>query len=355
MALRGRPSAGASDSKWTRTRSAQSAAHDATRRRSASLSDCGEGMPAVSHASPRAMLKRDKPAVPRISPSRGPTAGADPAGPLGSKTSYAQAVIDGQNGNPDEVTASTTDAGELERRAYGRTSTAEEELDALAARRSLLELGRHSNPTVTPDPGPANVDPLRVEATAKQGVIAKDADASRRPRIRRAVPFVVVGVVALVLGGLVGRVGPALPPASTPPSATPALGSTSMSITMSARDRTASTIGQSLFSRAQQPTDKFPFYDENSPEYQPSTVRLVATSTALGSVYIAKRGRLGAGVCLMLVSPKASDGSQTGTTGCASTSSFLAHGIVLKVIDTDESVGQVAHWTVHAITVSSTQ
>jgi hypothetical protein len=233
-------------------------------------------------------------------------------------------VTDGQNGWPDEVTASTTDAGELERRAYGRTSTAEEELDALAARRSLLELDRHSNPTVTPDPGPTFADLLGVEAKAEHGVIAEDAEASRRPRVRRVVPFVVVGVVALVLGGLVGRANPSPPPASTRPSTTPAVGSTSMSITMSARDQTASTIGQSLFSRAQQPTDKFPFYDEHSPEYQPSTVRLVATSTALGSVYIAKRGRLGAGVCLMLVSPKASDGSQTGTTGCASTSSFLA-------------------------------
>ena len=52
IALRGRLSPGASASNSPSTRSAQSAAHAATRRRSASLSDCGEPTPPIFPAAP---------------------------------------------------------------------------------------------------------------------------------------------------------------------------------------------------------------------------------------------------------------------------------------------------------------
>lgn len=70
MASRGRPSVGASVSKKTKTRSAQSAAHAATRRRSASLSDCGDGM---SHWLVRPRRRRPStirmmPTIARMSP-----------------------------------------------------------------------------------------------------------------------------------------------------------------------------------------------------------------------------------------------------------------------------------------------
>ena len=65
MASRGRPSVGASVSNKTRTRSAQSAAHVATRRRSASLSDCGESIPVFSHPIPLGVPRT----VPEVSDS----------------------------------------------------------------------------------------------------------------------------------------------------------------------------------------------------------------------------------------------------------------------------------------------
>ena len=69
MASRGRPSVGASVSNKTRTRSAQSAAHVATRRRSASLSDCGESVPVILAPHPNGAFLEQCQRSPIVSPT----------------------------------------------------------------------------------------------------------------------------------------------------------------------------------------------------------------------------------------------------------------------------------------------
>jgi hypothetical protein len=121
-----------------------------------------------------------------------------------------------------------------------------------------------------------------------------------------------------------------------------------VTIVIPTSDRTPDTIGQTWFSRPQQASDRFLFYNAPQSQYQPSTVREVTTSTGLGSVYVAERANPANGVCLIFYGPQDIDGTQSGTLACASYASFFAHGIEVKV---GPLSGLEARWTVAEITV----
>jgi hypothetical protein len=270
-------------------------------------------------------------------------------------------VSDLPRDSPIEGEPTALERRELERRAYGPTSTADEELEALAARRWLRQIGA-SSPGVASDRDPGAVEPQAAAPTLAGSEVGKVAefgelrevnDPPRRGDPRRTLPIVVVALVALIVGTLVGRTIPVSPPAASHASSTPGADGSSMLFTMPPRDQTASTLGQTWFSRKQQSSDRFLFYDAPHSVYQPSTVRLVATSTVLGSVYIAKRAGSGSGVCLIVYGPKSPDGSQAGTTGCASANALLTHGIVVKIDEFEGLDAVVARWTGPVISVSS--
>lgn len=265
---------------------------------------------------------------------------------------YAHAVSDHPLRDFGDSESIQLERRELERRAYGPTSTAQEENEALVARRSLDELDRFSSPS----PGSAteltSSDPKTSGGHAAASEAGGDGEIPHRhPRAptRRIVPLIAVAVGALVVGGLVGRFTGATPVMPSHLSTPPRVLSASIVVSTPLQDRKASTIGKTWFSRPQASSDRFLFYNAPDSLYQPATVRLVATASALGSVYIAKRTKPGSGVCLILWGHKAVDGSQPGAMSCASTNTFLAHGIDLKL---DGFGSAVARWTTTAITLT---
>jgi hypothetical protein len=246
---------------------------------------------------------------------------------------------------------------ELERRAYGRAGTPEQMRDALLAQEALETLDRHSLAaslaTDNADQAVAALPSTPPSGSSEPDFDPNPARPSRRPQI-----VVLAVIAALIVGIVLGRTSATLHFSSDMAGAqsptAPSPNASANARLFSASAPTAVSISADLavwFSAKQTPEDIYPY--PASPflqaSYDPGSTRLVASSTVLGKVWVAKRTKPRDGVCLISQSVLLADDSMTGTMGCAGTATFARAG--LSVTNANLSID----WTLSGIQFGQSQ
>jgi hypothetical protein len=229
---------------------------------------------------------------------------------------------------------------DLERLAFGRVDSPEQERIAIAASQALAQL-LEVRPTVVsaeqeiPAASAASsFDPAQVGQLSfgDEG----EAVAVRAPRPRRVLAG--VAAVFLLLGLIVGSIATAVQGSSLHPASAATSAPTS---SPTPRDSVSVvSVANRWFTGAQAATDKYPFAPPEDASFVSASTRLVLNSSVFGLVWIAKKVGTASGYCMMTESLPLSDGGRGGTMTCASLRDFVLHGISMSVYDGSASV----HW-----------
>lgn len=231
----------------------------------------------------------------------------------------------------------------LERVAYGDSASAAE---SAAARRELELLG----PGV--ETGTEREPELEGEATGDRDP-APEAPKEGRRRGRVVAALAGVLVVGLVGGGLLDHAvqpgGSGTAASSTDGATAGAAGTTNVTgggATGEATDGTGSErfdgdpsveassrelilAAETLLGRPATAEDAFPSVGGTNELYQPSTIRLVATTQTKNKVFIARKAGSSGGYCLLALGSSETGDAGLGTASCSLPGPFVHQGVVL--------------------------
>jgi hypothetical protein len=252
----------------------------------------------------------------------------------------------------DDVLA--RERADLERRAYGRSETPAEQLDAALAQEALIRLSHKETSPATP--GHPHAEPLveeppadesevhESEAPADVTTIAEENAQPRRMYGRGILALAIIG--ALVVGAAIAG---GVAAANRRVAANPDPASSDVANQLPGTNFPAANVGSAdrWFSTSQSVTDKYPNIPAQNMRFLPSSTRLVENSNVVGSVWVAKSTTPANGYCLMTISPEASDRTRTGTAQCVSAAAFLSKGLTLH------NNGVSIRWTPTEITATA--
>jgi hypothetical protein len=238
---------------------------------------------------------------------------------------------------------------DLERLAYGRADSPQEERIAIAASQALAKL-LDVRPTVVSaeqeipaasvasEPSSSQVDQL---SFGRDG----EAAAVQAQRPRRV--LVAVAAIFLLLGLIGGSIATSVAHSSLPP----ASASTSKLTSSPTPQDSVSvvSVANRWFAGEQAATDKYPFAPPDDASFVSASTRLVVNSSVFGQVWIAKKVGTASGYCLMTESLPLSDGGRGGTMTCASMRDFVLHGISMSVYDGSATV----HWSGGEVSITT--
>jgi hypothetical protein len=238
---------------------------------------------------------------------------------------------------------------DLERLAYGRADSPEEERIASVAGQALAKL-LEVRPTVVSaeqeipaasaadSSSSAQVDQLSFSREGKPAVV-------RAQRPRRL--LVAIAAVFLLLGVIVGSIATSVQHSSLHPTSASTSAPTS---TPTPQDSVSVvSVANRWFAGAQAATDKYPFAPPDDVSFVSASTRLVVNSSVFGQVWIAKSAGSASGYCLMTESLPLSDGGRGGTMTCASMRDFVLHGISMPVYEGSASV----HWAGGEVSITT--
>jgi hypothetical protein len=218
---------------------------------------------------------------------------------------------------------------ELERAAYGRTETRDdEERAAEAARELALWRSPESGPELVVEDDAAAVVDHPVDPPVTDTTVGR-LGVRNRIRLLIAAGFVAALGLSFAAGTAIGHVTPATDARSTP-APTPTATFDPSALALSASSVPAQgTPASGWFSTRQNAADRYP-YLANMPQVIAATTRLVESSTLGSRVWIGHSSSPAGGYCLMASSDGTGKESAEETSSCVTATQFASLGLSLS-------------------------